>query len=380
MGIARATEGVGLAGMDRIIGWIAHLNRIVPLFYKVLIANAALIAAGALAAAWALTRAPSGVPVPGLTPATVILAGAIGVSILVNYLLMRLAFHPLFELRQTMEAVRRGQLSARAPSDAADPDVAELAVTFNIMIEELERYRRSASSVILRALEEERKRFARELHDETSQALTSLVIRLEMLMESLHEGRDQQLVAELRRLRDLAANTLNETRRLTFDLRPTILDDLGLVPALRWLIKDKLEPEGLQASFEVVGFDQRLPDEVETTLFRIVQEALSNVVRHAQAQHVAVSLQQKEDRLVVTVVDDGRGFDVRSIRPDDPRGRGLGLFGMRERAELVGGQLHVSSVPGRGTRVEVIIPFRKERKTTDDGAHREPAHSRVDRG
>ncbi|HEY8450320.1 MAG TPA: histidine kinase, partial [Bacillota bacterium] len=245
--------------MGQIVGWVAHLNRVVPLFYKVLIANAALIAAGALAAAWALTHA-HGMPVPGgLAPATVILAGAIGISILVNYLLMRLAFHPLFRLRETMEAVRHGQLSARAPSDAADPDVAELAATFNIMIEELERYRRSASSVILRALEEERKRFARELHDETSQALTNLVIRLEILLDGLDKRNPAQLADDLRYLRDLAANALNETRRLTFDLRPTILDDLGLVPAIRWLIKNKLEPAGLGADFEVSGFEQRLP-------------------------------------------------------------------------------------------------------------------------
>lgn len=341
--------------MHRVIQWLAYVNRIMPLFYKVLIANAVLIAGGALAAAWALTRA-SGMDGNGMTPATVILAGAIGASILVNYLLMRLAFHPLFQLRETMEAVRAGQLTARAPSDAADPDVARLAVTFNTMVEELEQYRRSASSLILRALEEERKRIARELHDETSQALTNMVIRLEMLLEALPEKEPGELAQDLRRLRDLAASALNETRRLTFDLRPTILDDLGLVPAIRWLIKNKLDPEGLQASFKVEGFEERLSDEVETTLFRIVQEALSNVVRHAQAKHVRVELYQRNDHLVAIVEDDGRGFNVKSIRPDDPRGRGLGLFGMRERAELVGGRLTVKSAVDQGTRVEAVIP------------------------
>lgn len=344
--------------MKRVIGWLSHINRTMPLFYKVLIANAVLIASGALAAAWTLTHAPWPTG-GGMTPATVILAGTIGISILVNYLLMRLAFHPVFQLRETMEAVRQGQLSARAPSDAADPDVAQLATTFNEMLAELEEYRRSSSSLILRALEEERKRIARELHDETSQALTNMVIRLEMLLESL-DGNDERLASDIRRLRDLAANALNETRRLTFDLRPTILDDLGLVPAIRWLIKDKLEPEGLQARFEVTGFEGRLSDEKETTLFRIVQEALSNVVRHADAQNVLVEVYQRDGYLVAAVEDDGRGFDVRSIRPDDPRGRGLGLFGMRERAELVGGRLTVTSVAGKGTRIEAAIPHDEE--------------------
>lgn len=344
--------------MRRIIRWLSYINRTMPLFYKVLIANAVLIAGGALAAAWTLTHAPG--MDGGMTSATVILAATIGVSILVNYLLMRLAFHPLFQLRETMEAIRRGQLTARAPSNVADPDASQLATAFNIMIDELEKYRRSSSSVILRALEEERKRIARELHDETSQALANLVIRIEMLLETVHEKTDDQLAAELERLRDFVAHTLNETRRLTYDLRPTILDDLGLVPAIRWLIKDKLDPEGLNSSFEVVGCQQRLSDEVETTLFRIVQEALTNVVRHADAKNVKVEVRQTDEHITVSVEDDGRGFDVRSIRPDDPRGRGLGLFGMRERAELVGGTLTVTSRIDHGTRIEAVIPYNRD--------------------
>ncbi|HEX6989525.1 MAG TPA: histidine kinase, partial [Bacillota bacterium] len=234
------------------VGWVMRLNQTLPLFYKVLIANAALIAAGALAATWALTHF-HGPLAPGFTPATAVLAAAIGASILVNYLLMRLAFHPLFNLRDTMDAVRRGQLSARAVENVPDPDVAGLAATFNMMLDELARHRRSIASVVLRAMEEERKRIARELHDETSQSLTNLVIRLEMLMEFVDRtGGDAdlgQLRQDLTRLRDLATMALAETRRLTFDLRPTILDDLGLVPAIRWLLKNKLEPFGIQANF-----------------------------------------------------------------------------------------------------------------------------------
>ncbi|MFS8570752.1 MAG: sensor histidine kinase, partial [Thermaerobacter sp.] len=222
------------------------------------------------------------------------------------------------------------------------------------------RHRRSVASVVLRALEEERKRIARELHDETSQALANLVIRLEMLMESVDQAdtRDgaQRLRQDLARLRDMATAALAETRRLTFDLRPTILDDLGLVPAIRWLLKNKLEPFGIDAELEVSGFEGRLSDEVETTLFRVVQEALNNVVRHAGAARVRVVLTEGREGLEALVEDNGRGFDVRSVKPNDPQGRGLGLFGMRERVELVGGTLEVDSAPGRGTRIRARIP------------------------
>jgi len=341
------------------LGWVLRLNQTLPMFHKVVIANAALIAAGALASTWALSHFHGPLP-SGFTPATAVLAAAIGASILVNYLLTRLAFHPLFNLRDTMEAVRQGQLSARAVENVPDPDVAQLAATFNMMLDELARHRRSVASVVLRALEEERKRIARELHDETSQALANLVIRLEMLMESVDQAdtRDgaQRLRQDLARLRDMATAALAETRRLTFDLRPTILDDLGLVPAIRWLLKNKLEPFGIDAELEVSGFEGRLSDEVETTLFRVVQEALNNVVRHAGAARVRVVLTEGREGLEALVEDNGRGFDVRSVKPNDPQGRGLGLFGMRERVELVGGTLEVDSAPGRGTRIRARIP------------------------
>lgn len=345
--------------LQPLVGWIAQLNRSVPLFYKVLIANAALIAVGALAAAWVFVDVRVRL-LPGMAPATAILALAIGVSILVNYLLMRLAFHPLFVLRETMDAVRRGKLSARAPVDVADPDIAKLAATFNRTMDELAQHRRSASSVILRALEEERKRIARELHDETSQSLTNFVIRLEMLLESMDAGASPQALREdIVKLRDLAARALQETRRLTFDLRPTILDDLGLVPAIRWLLKNNLDP-GLTTEFEVIGCEQRLSDEVETAVFRIVQEALSNINRHAAADHVRVLCEESDEALRVVIEDNGRGFQVDRISPDFPQGRGLGLFGMGERADLLGGRLTIDSQPGAGTRVEAVIPKRNE--------------------
>lgn len=336
--------------MRRLLRFLTLLHEQVPLFYKVVIANAVLIAFAALATAAVALR---GTREPQWGIAELVLL-ATSLSILVNYLLVRLAFGPLFFLRQTMEEIRRGDFAARAPRITGDPDVDQLTETFNLMLDRLAEHRRSVAQRVLRALEDERRRIARELHDETSQALTNLIIRLEMVMQGTP---DPRLRDELAALRDLAVGLLEGTRRLTFELRPTILDDLGLVPALRWYVKHHIEPLGLDVDLQVRGLERRLPDEVETALYRIVQEALVNVVRHAGAARVRVVLEERGDRLQATVEDDGRGFDVTGIAPDDPRGRGLGIFGMRERAELVGGRLVIDSAPGRGTRVTVRIPL-----------------------
>lgn len=336
---------------------VRRLNAQVPIFYKVLVANAALIAGTALASAWVIVREPVPDWAGAYTGSTVILAMAISASLLINYLLMRVAFHPLFLLRETMEDIRRGDREKRAPAISGDPDVAELAATLNQMLDQLARHQRSVASQILRALEDERKRFARELHDETSQALTNLVIRLDLVKDSLTGDVDSsQLAEEIGRIRDMAANALTETRRITFDMRPTILDDLGLVPALRWYVKHKLDPLGIQVEMDVTGFQGRLPDEVETALFRIVQEALTNVQKHARARNVKVTMRETEDLLTAEVLDDGVGFSMLELEGADAAGRGLGLFGMRERAELVGGRLTIESIRGRGTTVKVVIP------------------------
>lgn len=342
-----------------IIGLHSHFN----IFQKVLIANAVIIVVGSLGGAY-LTQTVLRTREMDYAFYVIFVVTGIWASIFVNYIVLKVAFNPLFALRATMEEVRAGDFQARAEEITGDPDVRRLAQTLNLMLDRMESHRKSVASQILRALEEERKRIARELHDETSQSLTTLIIKLERSLALLGSERDEgwgpereALGSQLRNIRDLTVETLEEIRRLTFDLRPTILDDLGLIPALRWYVKNKIEPLGIDVELKVYGFKRRLPGDLETALFRIVQEALTNIIRHAEAKNAAIELGQRRGQIQVTVEDDGKGFPAQKILQTDPKDRGMGLFGMEERANLVGGVLEIFSQPGRGTRLRVKIPF-----------------------
>ncbi len=208
--------------------------------------------------------------------------------------------------------------------------------------------------LVTRALEEERKRVARELHDDTAQSLVALVRNLDALLLDVEDRPDPR--RRLEETRSLAEATLRNVRRFSRDLRPSLLDDLGLVPALEWLTDDLMQQHHLDACLDVRGEIRRLEPEVELSLFRIVQEALSNVRRHARARHVVVHLVFQEGQVDLEVTDDGVGF-VPADRPADlASARGLGLRGMRERAELIGAQFTLTSTPGGGTRVHLTAP------------------------
>jgi signal transduction histidine kinase len=204
------------------------------------------------------------------------------------------------------------------------------------------------------AQEDERKRIARELHDETCQTLVALGLRFAAaLVAPAPEAVRERLVEA----KALAAATLEEVHRLIFDLRPSILDDLGLVPAIRWLASRQLEPLGIAVRFEIEELEGRLPPEAETALFRAVQEALNNVARHAQAETVLIQLARLGESLEIEIEDDGKGFDPAGVADAAPSGRGLGLMGIRERLELLGGTAQIDSSPGQGTRVVLRVPL-----------------------
>jgi len=216
-----------------------------------------------------------------------------------------------------------------------------------------EAVRRELLRKALTAQEEERRRIARELHDEAGQALAALLVGLRLMenASSLEEARLQ-----VAHMRELVNQTLDEIRALAWELRPSVLDDLGLVPALTRYIQSCRSRFGMEIDLEVVGLDQvRLPWEVETALYRIAQEALTNAARHADARHVSVVLEKRGSKVLLIVEDDGRGFDLAQVRTQ--KRDHLGLYGMEERASLVGGCLTVESAPGSGTTVVVEVPL-----------------------
>ncbi len=204
---------------------------------------------------------------------------------------------------------------------------------------------------VLTAQEEERKRIARELHDETAQSLLLTLQRVDAISYGSELKLPKTAEKELDELRGLLLQTLGNVRRLTRDLRPQILDDLGLVPAVEWLVEEVEKQCGLKATVEVVGRRRQLGPETQLLLFRIAQEALSNVRKHSGASEAKVVLSFAKERVGISIEDNGRGFRVPDNVTELASTGKLGLLGMSERARLVGGSLFIDALPGRGTRV-----------------------------
>jgi signal transduction histidine kinase len=199
--------------------------------------------------------------------------------------------------------------------------------------------------------ESERRYVARELHDEAGQALTSLMVGLRLLERDAQ--RSEAVVAGVAELKRMVDSVLENLHRLAMDLRPASLDHLGLVAALRQYAEAVSDQHSLVVQFETVGFHDRLPSDVESSIYRMVQEALTNVIRHARATRVDVLLEQRDNKLVVIVEDNGVGFNPTAVMQN---GR-LGLFGVRERAEMLGGRLVLESAAGAGTTLLVEVPY-----------------------
>ncbi len=205
--------------------------------------------------------------------------------------------------------------------------------------------------------EEERRRIARELHDETSQALASLTASLEAAAGMLPAGTTETKTM-LRKAQALSINILDDIHKLIYELRPLLLDDLGLVAAIRWLADNNLKAAGVATNFKTVGPVRRLAPQLETTVFRVIQEAVNNIAKHAHAKNVAIALHFKKSVIRVHIKDDGRGFDVEEAISSKDRPRGLGLLGMKERIELINGTLSIRSRPGGGgTAIDIKIPL-----------------------
>lgn len=355
-------------------------------FEKVIVANSAIILLDTVAGWWITQHNPE---TYHYVIDTAFIALAALLCLAVNFALLRAAFAPLHSMLGTIRAVERGDLEARAQTDGGNLDVLALAHAFNDMLDRLERTRDETASRVLRAQEDERRRIALELHDETGQSLTALALHAAAIAQRLaSEPSDAatQARSHAEHLAALAQRTLGEVQALSRQLRPPLLDDLGLPAALRWLAEDAQERLGVPVTVRVrvcaavdhAGGEtserdsddeppgQRMPTEFETALFRITQESLTNAVRHGRASGVWVALRQGDARVTLTIADNGCGFDPAQSAAT---GRGLGLEGMRERARLVNGRLAIRSRRGRGCVVRVTAPLTLLMLDRADGAN-----------
>jgi two-component system, NarL family, sensor histidine kinase UhpB len=333
-----------------------------PLFLKVLVANCLVVLIGVGLGTWftlTFVAGSTGGDLHWAAVAVMLVVGFAG-SVLINAVVLTLALQPLHALERTVDRVAAGDLHARAGRVLfRDPDVERLGETLNTMLDVLEEHRgllQKMSEQVLVAQEDERKRIARELHDETAQSLTTLLIRLKILERARTAP---EMHGQINDLRELTAETLEAVRKLAVELRPATLDDLGLLAALEGYTESYSSRNSVRVSFSTEGFDNResrLPPQVELVLYRVVQEALTNAAKHARAKRLRVELARRSDEVIAAVEDDGQGFDVEEMMRS--RERGLGLFGMQERLALVGGQLVIDSAPGRGTRIHARVPSR----------------------
>ncbi len=264
------------------------------------------------------------------------------------------------QLRDSIAEIRgwNVQLDTRVQERTAQCRAA--AEEIGVLYEELrekEEMRKGLLHRILSVQEDERKRISRELHDETCQVLLTLALGLENVGEMVSEQVPaSEISAQLERLRSLAKTGRDEVNRLIFDLRPMMLDHLGLLSALRWYAEVRLGGSNIQFTTHEIGTARRLPPALETTLFRVGQEAINNIAQHSRARHADMTFKYSDDRVAISIIDDGTGF-VRASVADPRTKRGLGLMGMEERVSSLGGEFDLQSTPEAGTRIRLSVPI-----------------------
>ncbi|SDF02812.1 sensor histidine kinase [Sporolituus thermophilus] len=293
---------------------------------------------------------------------------AVLIGIMATMFLTRRLVKPIQELVHVTSAITRGDLTQRAKA-TSDDEVGKLAVAFNAMADYLqqtmdelkqkEEARTHLLQKVIVAQEEERKRIARELHDETGQTLASLMMGLKCLAATCPES---ERGCRLEEMRLAVKKTIDAVHRMAIELRPSILDDMGLIPAVEKYVNDFRHNYGIDTDLHIQWqCEKRLVHEIEVTVYRIVQEALTNIAKYAKADNVCIIMTCDRRGLEVIVEDDGVGFDADAILQQSVAGTQLGLFGMQERATLVGGALTIESTPGRGTTLFLRIPFMEGR-------------------
>ena len=310
-----------------------------PLYWRVFAVNASLLTV--IAVLLIVTPVTISFPI-GLTEAIIVVIGLL-VTIVVNAVLLRRAFAPLGHLAKRMEMVdllRPGQRLQVLRHD----EVGRVVVAFNRMLDRLEQERQESARRVLAAQEAERVGIARDLHDEVGQVLTGVLLQLNSIAEIAPEHR-----ADLDEARQSVRGALDEVRRISSELRPEMLEHLGLVSALTELATTFARVAGVRVDRDFATSLPKLAPEVELAVYRIAQESLTNIVRHAEASRVTITLDSSHDSVVLRVVDDGRGFG------GDPVEHG-GLRSMRERALLVGGALAIKDAPEGGVEIRLEVP------------------------
>ncbi len=296
---------------------------------------------------------------------TIWVVSVLTMGLALAYVLAYVLTEPISQLVVAAKAVGRGDFRWKSPMWAKD-EIGSLGAAFDDMSEELkqkEEMRCRLLAKVISAQEEERKRIARELHDETGQALTSLMVGLKFI-EDLNT--DTQAKEKIAQLRALASQTLDEVHRLATELRPSLLDDLGLHAAIQKYTKEYAAKMNIDVDSYISGLsEQRLPSEIEVSVYRIIQEALTNIAKYAGASQVSVVLRQRDSSLVAIIEDNGSGFDVNRVMSAKWENR-LGLFGMYERASLIGGNLTIESQPGNGTSVFLEVPLKIPEGVSDE--------------
>lgn len=303
---------------------------------------------------------------------TVIVTG-----ILANLAVNRWVLVRLRRLSGALGDIAREGLSTKLPEQPAD-EIGHLSAAFNSMAKRIQKRDRENKALsealqaqaeergqllerLIQAQEEERKRVARELHDDLGQGLTSIALTIEVAQGELR-SKPGAAGEHLKQARRLTADVIDRMYNLILGLRPSVLDDLGLIPALRAHLQTALEPEGISFELDEISLKDRLPAAIETALFRIVQEAITNIVRHSRATHVSLQIAQQGEDVRAEIADNGMGFNLGAYRSAHGDSHGFGLLGMRERVSHLAGDLRIESHPGGGTRIRVRIPTKEIRR------------------
>lgn len=317
----------------------------VPLFWRIFVLNAVVLSAATALLLWA----PVTVSVPVVFTEAVVLVGGLAVMLIANAVLLQVGLAPLDRLTRQMATVDLLRPGQRLPV-AGQGGVSHLIRAFNDMLARLEAERATSNARALSAQEAERRRISQELHDEVGQSLTAVLMELNRAADRIE---DPDLRADLQQAQETTRASLDDVRRLARRLRPGVLDDLGLVSALTSLATEVSTHTGLPVHHEFQPDLPALDPQTELVFYRVAQEGLTNVARHAEATQAELSLSHTAERIVLVVEDNGRGLGLAE--------EGAGVRGMRERALLIGGSLEVRSEPGRGTAVELSVRPAQER-------------------